>query len=97
MAGRWLARPHAAGAGLLTSSVAVLGILVFQLKRRPPDPIPSAVKKQGDGRPLKGKERADGAGYGSALPPEKLPYLVELSPGERAGSGLKLIYYILLK
>ncbi|XP_062043018.1 afadin isoform X2 [Lepus europaeus] len=56
------------------------GILVFQLKRRPPDPIPSAVKKQGDGRPLKGKERADGAGYGSALPPEKLPYLVELSP-----------------
>ncbi|XP_051697858.2 afadin isoform X6 [Oryctolagus cuniculus] len=60
------------------------GILVFQLKRRPPDPAPSAVKKQGDARPLRGKERADGAGYGSALPPEKLPYLVELSPGRRS-------------
>lgn len=56
------------------------GILVFQLKRRPPEPVPAAVKKQGDARPPKAKERADGAAYGSALPPEKLPYLVELSP-----------------
>ncbi|XP_058145736.1 afadin isoform X3 [Dasypus novemcinctus] len=59
------------------------GILVFQLKRRPPDYIPKKTKKQIDGKPLKGKERADESGYGSSLPPEKLPYLVELSPGRR--------------
>ncbi|XP_068926539.1 afadin isoform X9 [Petaurus breviceps papuanus] len=59
------------------------GILVFQLKRRPPDYIPKKLKKQVDGKPPKGKERADGSGYGSSLPPEKLPYLVELSPGRR--------------
>ncbi|XP_036281474.1 afadin isoform X15 [Pipistrellus kuhlii] len=59
------------------------GVLVFQLKRRPPDYVPRKTKKHLDGRPAKGKERADGAGYGSALPPEKLPYLVELSPGRR--------------
>ncbi|XP_010637757.1 afadin isoform X8 [Fukomys damarensis] len=56
------------------------GILVFQLKRRPSDYIPKKTKKHTEGKPLKGKERADGSGYGSALPPEKLPYLVELSP-----------------
>ncbi|XP_048343298.1 afadin isoform X24 [Sphaerodactylus townsendi] len=56
------------------------GILVFQLKRRPPDYVPKKSKKQIDGKPLKGKERVDGSGYGSSLPPEKLPYLVELSP-----------------
>uniref|UniRef100_A0A8C0ISI3 Afadin n=1 Tax=Chelonoidis abingdonii TaxID=106734 RepID=A0A8C0ISI3_CHEAB len=56
------------------------GILVFQLKRRPSDYIPKKTKKQTDGKPLKGKERVDGSGYGSCLPPEKLPYLVELSP-----------------
>ncbi|EDL83216.1 rCG29130, isoform CRA_a [Rattus norvegicus] len=59
------------------------GILVFQLKRRPPDYIPKKMKKHVEGKPLKGKDRADGSGYGSALPPEKLPYLVELSPGRR--------------
>uniref|UniRef100_A0A8C2SCC7 Afadin, adherens junction formation factor n=1 Tax=Capra hircus TaxID=9925 RepID=A0A8C2SCC7_CAPHI len=59
------------------------GILVFQLKRRPPDHIPKKSKKHTDGKPLQGKERADGSAYGSALPPEKLPYLVELSPGRR--------------
>ncbi|XP_054451257.1 afadin isoform X3 [Pteronotus mesoamericanus] len=56
------------------------GILVFQLKRRPPDYIPKKARKHLDGKPARAKERADGAGYGSALPPEKLPYLVELSP-----------------
>ncbi|KAB0405932.1 hypothetical protein E2I00_012938, partial [Balaenoptera physalus] len=56
------------------------GILVFQLKRRPPDYIPKKSQKHVDGKPLHGKERVDGSGYGSALPPEKLPYLVELSP-----------------
>nr|XP_042117846.1 afadin isoform X17 [Peromyscus maniculatus bairdii] len=56
------------------------GILVFQLKRRPPDYIPKKMKKHVEGKPLKGKDRADGSGYGSVLPPEKLPYLVELSP-----------------
>ncbi|EDL20490.1 mCG140188, partial [Mus musculus] len=59
------------------------GILVFQLKRRPPDYIPKKMKKHVEGKSLKGKDRADGSGYGSALPPEKLPYLVELSPGRR--------------
>ncbi|XP_024600685.1 afadin [Neophocaena asiaeorientalis asiaeorientalis] len=56
------------------------GILVFQLKRRPPDYIPKKSQKHMDGKPLHGKERVDGSGYGAALPPEKLPYLVELSP-----------------
>ncbi|XP_054110612.2 afadin isoform X17 [Callithrix jacchus] len=56
------------------------GILVFQLKRRPPDHIPKKTKKHLEGKPPKGKEKADGSGYGSTLPPEKLPYLVELSP-----------------
>ncbi|XP_038621797.1 afadin isoform X3 [Tachyglossus aculeatus] len=59
------------------------GILVFQLKRRPADYVPKKSKKQSDGKPLKGKDRADGSPYGSSLPPEKLPYLVELSPGRR--------------
>ncbi|ERE82131.1 afadin [Cricetulus griseus] len=59
------------------------GILVFQLKRRPPDYIPKKMKKHVEGKPMKGKDRVDGSGYGSALPPEKLPYLVELSPGRR--------------
>ncbi|XP_070589980.1 afadin isoform X20 [Erythrolamprus reginae] len=56
------------------------GILVFQLKRRPPDYVPKKLKKQIDVKLLKGKERMDRSGYGSSLPPEKLPYLVELSP-----------------
>ncbi|XP_063163641.1 afadin isoform X6 [Candoia aspera] len=56
------------------------GILVFQLKRRPPDYVPKRLKKQADVKLLKGKERIDRSGYGSSLPPEKLPYLVELSP-----------------
>ncbi|KAM4866497.1 afadin isoform 8-T8 [Thomomys bottae] len=59
------------------------GILVFQLKRRPPDYVPKKTKKHAEGKLPKGKERPDGAGYGSSLPPEKLPYLVELSPGRR--------------
>ncbi|XP_039206050.1 afadin isoform X16 [Crotalus tigris] len=59
------------------------GILVFQLKRRPPDYVPKKLKKQVDVKLLKGKERIDRSGYGSSLPPEKLPYLVELSPGRR--------------
>lgn len=63
-------------------NVTALGILVFQLKRRPADYIPKKTKKHLDGKPVKGKDRAEGSGYGSALPPEKLPYLVELSPGE---------------
>ncbi|MCJ8743945.1 hypothetical protein PDJAM_G00100600 [Pangasius djambal] len=45
--------------------------LVFQLKKRPPDFMPKKGLKPGDRMgPLHG-----------ALPPEKLPYLVELSPG----------------
>ncbi|XP_053770300.1 afadin isoform X14 [Desmodus rotundus] len=63
------------------------GVLVFQLKRRPPDHIPKKTRKHLDGKPSRGKERVDGSGYGSALPPEKLPYLVELSPGRRGLSA----------
>ncbi|XP_054990123.1 afadin isoform X6 [Sorex araneus] len=59
------------------------GILVFQLKRRPPDYVPRKGRKHSDGKLVRARERAEGAGYGSALPPEKLPYLVELSPGRR--------------
>uniref|UniRef100_A0A2K6SPF8 Afadin, adherens junction formation factor n=1 Tax=Saimiri boliviensis boliviensis TaxID=39432 RepID=A0A2K6SPF8_SAIBB len=69
------------------------GILVFQLKRRPPDHIPKKTKKHLEGKPTKGKERAEGSGYGSTLPPEKLPYLVELSPGEKAGHTSRYYKY----
>ncbi|XP_071006700.1 afadin-like isoform X8 [Oncorhynchus clarkii lewisi] len=54
------------------------GALVFQLKKRPPDYVPKKVRKPED-KGLRGKGM-DGPLYGS-LPPEKLPYLVELSPG----------------
>lgn len=51
------------------------------------------MKKHVEGKPLKGKDRADGSGYGSVLPPEKLPYLVELSPGEKAGRSGNICFY----
>ncbi|KAM9551753.1 afadin-like isoform 19-T19 [Salvelinus alpinus] len=54
------------------------GALVFQLKKRPPDYVPKKGRKPED-KGLRGKGM-DGPLYGS-LPPEKLPYLVELSPG----------------
>lgn len=45
--------------------------LVFQLKKRPPDFMPKKGLKQSDRMgPVHGP-----------VPPEKLPYLVELSPG----------------
>ncbi|XP_053317193.1 afadin isoform X16 [Spea bombifrons] len=53
------------------------GELVFQLKRRPPDYLPNKNRPQ-EGKASKGKERMDG--YGFSLSPDKLPYLVELSP-----------------
>uniref|UniRef100_A0AAY4CLK9 Afadin n=1 Tax=Denticeps clupeoides TaxID=299321 RepID=A0AAY4CLK9_9TELE len=43
--------------------------LVFQLKKRPPDYVPKRSRKP------------DEKGMRGSLPPEKLPYLVELSPG----------------
>ncbi|KAI4786592.1 hypothetical protein KUCAC02_037019, partial [Chaenocephalus aceratus] len=49
--------------------------LVFQLKKRPPDYQARKARKGDD----KGVLRRDGSN--SSLPPEKLPYLVELSPG----------------
>ncbi|KAL7388706.1 hypothetical protein ABVT39_019231 [Epinephelus coioides] len=49
------------------------GALVFQLKKRPPDYQGRKARK--DDKGLRGKE-----GSSSSLPPEKLPYLVELSP-----------------
>ncbi|XP_029487195.1 afadin-like isoform X9 [Oncorhynchus nerka] len=52
------------------------GDLVFQLKKRPPDYVPKKGRKPEDPR---GKGM-DVPLHGS-LPPEKLPYLVELSPG----------------
>uniref|UniRef100_A0A8C5WE28 Afadin n=1 Tax=Leptobrachium leishanense TaxID=445787 RepID=A0A8C5WE28_9ANUR len=54
------------------------GELVFQLKRRPPDYLPKKHWKQ-DGK--QGKAKTDG--YGFSLSPDRLPYLVELSPGRR--------------
>lgn len=51
---------------------------MFQLKKRPPDYVPKKGRKPED-KGLRGKGM-DGPLYGS-LPPEKLPYLVELSPG----------------
>ncbi|XP_044024898.1 afadin isoform X14 [Siniperca chuatsi] len=50
------------------------GALVFQLKKRPPDYQGRKGRKVDD----KGLRVKDGS---SSLPPEKLPYLVELSPG----------------
>ncbi|AWP20369.1 putative afadin [Scophthalmus maximus] len=50
------------------------GALVFQLKKRPPD-YQGRKGRKADDKGLRGK---DGSG---SLPPEKLPYLVELSPG----------------
>uniref|UniRef100_A0A4W6EW59 Afadin n=1 Tax=Lates calcarifer TaxID=8187 RepID=A0A4W6EW59_LATCA len=51
------------------------GALVFQLKKRPPDYQGRKGRKMDD-KGLRGKD-----GSSSSLPPEKLPYLVELSPG----------------
>uniref|UniRef100_A0A8C7URH4 Afadin n=1 Tax=Oncorhynchus mykiss TaxID=8022 RepID=A0A8C7URH4_ONCMY len=51
--------------------------LVFQLKKRPPDYVPKKGRKPEDKGP-RGKGM-DMSLHGS-LPPEKLPYLVELSP-----------------
>uniref|UniRef100_A0A3B3YH50 Afadin n=1 Tax=Poecilia mexicana TaxID=48701 RepID=A0A3B3YH50_9TELE len=47
------------------------GAMVFQLKKRPPDY--QARKGRKDDKGLRGKD--------GSMPPEKLPYLVELSPG----------------
>uniref|UniRef100_A0A8C3AUC2 Afadin n=1 Tax=Cyclopterus lumpus TaxID=8103 RepID=A0A8C3AUC2_CYCLU len=51
------------------------GALVFQLKKRPPD-YQGRKGRKVDDKGLRGKD-----GSSSSLPPEKLPYLVELSPG----------------
>ncbi|KAJ1153722.1 hypothetical protein NDU88_006480 [Pleurodeles waltl] len=55
------------------------GELVFQLKRKPPDCDPRTNQTLTEGKSFK-EDRDDGSGYGYCLPPEKLPYLVELSP-----------------
>uniref|UniRef100_A0A8C4EDL7 Afadin n=1 Tax=Dicentrarchus labrax TaxID=13489 RepID=A0A8C4EDL7_DICLA len=49
------------------------GALVFQLKKRPPD-YQGRKGRKVDDKGLRGKDSS------SSLPPEKLPYLVELSP-----------------
>lgn len=65
---------------LLRMSVMLLccvsGALVFQLKKRPPDYQGRKGRKVDD--------KAMRKDSSSSLPPEKLPYLVELSPGVRA-------------
>lgn len=48
---------------------------MFQLKKRPPD-YQGRKGRKVDDKGMRGKE-----GSSSSLPPEKLPYLVELSPG----------------
>lgn len=50
---------------------------MFQLKRRPSDYFSKKNRKL-EGKPS--KERMDAYGY--SLSPDKLPYLVELSPGK---------------
>uniref|UniRef100_A0A8C9SVV5 Afadin, adherens junction formation factor n=1 Tax=Scleropages formosus TaxID=113540 RepID=A0A8C9SVV5_SCLFO len=54
------------------------GTLVFQLKKRPPDYVPRKGRKPDDRVP-RGK-LIDGQLH-TSLAPEKMPYLVELSPG----------------
>uniref|UniRef100_A0A4W3HU73 Afadin n=1 Tax=Callorhinchus milii TaxID=7868 RepID=A0A4W3HU73_CALMI len=56
------------------------GTLVFQLRKRPPDYVKAKKQKEMDGKLLKGREGNDNSSYGTSMPPEKLPYLVELSP-----------------
>ncbi|XP_075718734.1 afadin isoform X6 [Rhinoderma darwinii] len=56
------------------------GELVFQLKKRPTD-YTSKKNRKPDGKILKGKDGLDTYSY--SLYPDKLPYLVELSPGRR--------------
>ncbi|XP_071997239.1 afadin isoform X5 [Engystomops pustulosus] len=56
------------------------GELVFQLKRRPIDYI-SLKNRKSEGKLSKGKDRMDT--YICSQSPDKLPYLVELSPGRR--------------
>ncbi|KAG9484041.1 hypothetical protein GDO78_009769 [Eleutherodactylus coqui] len=53
------------------------GELVFQLKKRPTDFL-SKKNRKPEGKASKGKDRLDTYSY--SLSPEKLPYLVELSP-----------------
>ncbi|XP_041108493.1 afadin isoform X7 [Polyodon spathula] len=60
--------------------------LVFQLKKRPPDYVPKKARKPDEKVP-RGKS-VDGSLH-VPLPPEKLPYLVELSPGR----GKHYAYY----
>ncbi|XP_063773698.1 afadin isoform X16 [Pseudophryne corroboree] len=54
------------------------GELVFQLKRRPPDYL-SKMDRKLEGKPSKSRLES----YSYSLSPDKLPYLVELSPGRR--------------
>ncbi|XP_069035409.1 afadin isoform X18 [Lepisosteus oculatus] len=54
------------------------GALVFQLKKRPPDYIPKKARKPEE---KVSRGRSVDVPLHSSLPPEKLPYLVELSPG----------------
>nr|XP_046228414.1 afadin isoform X6 [Scatophagus argus] len=54
------------------------GALVFQLKKRPPD-YQGRKGRKVDDKGLRGKDGSTSSS--SSLPPEKLPYLVELSPG----------------
>uniref|UniRef100_A0A4W3HX57 Afadin n=1 Tax=Callorhinchus milii TaxID=7868 RepID=A0A4W3HX57_CALMI len=60
--------------------IAQVCTLVFQLRKRPPDYVKAKKQKEMDGKLLKGREGNDNSSYGTSMPPEKLPYLVELSP-----------------
>ncbi|MFT7803001.1 afadin isoform X1 [Arapaima gigas] len=60
------------------------GTLVFQLKKRPPDYIPKKGRKPED-KVSRGKSM-DGLLH-TSLAPEKMPYLVELSPGRGSHYG----------
>lgn len=60
---------------------------MFQLKKRPPD-YQGRKGRKVDDKGLRGKD--------SSLPPEKLPYLVELSPGKHAHAHSTTLSRILL-
>lgn len=61
---------------------------MFQLKRRPSDYFSKKNRKH-EGKPS--KERMDAYGY--SLSPDKLPYLVELSPG-KTGHFLGVVHEV---
>lgn len=62
---------------------------MFQLKKRPPD-YQGRKGRKVDDKGLRGKDSS------SSLPPEKLPYLVELSPGRTTNTHIQYTHYAMM-